>query len=169
MELTASILITLGALVGVVLTLVTLPGMWVAVLVASVCVLWRGDSMHWGFLLAGVGLAVLGEAVEFFASAAGATRAGGSRAGATGSVVGGLVGALVGTVVLPIPIVGTIVGAVVGAGVGAIVGERGHAQRPWKDSMRVGGGAAAGRLASVVLKGGIAAVLALVLIVGAWV
>lgn len=169
MELTASIVITLGALIGVVLTALTLPGMWLAVLVALVCVAVRPDSMHWGFLLAACGLAVLGEVAEFGASAAGAATVGGSKSGAVGSMVGGLVGALAGTVLLPIPIVGTIAGAVVGAGVGAVIGERGHAERPWKESITVGGGAAAGRLVSVVVKSVIAGVMALVLIVGAWI
>ena len=168
MEITASIVITLGALIGVLLTVVTLPGMWLSVLVALVRVAWRPDSMHWGFLVAGCVFAVLGEIAEFGASAAGAATVGGSKSGSIGSIVGGLVGALAGTVLLPIPIVGTIVGAVVGAGVGAVIGERGHAERPWKESLAVGGGAAAGRLASVLIKGVIAAAMALVLIVGAW-
>ncbi len=169
MELTASILITLGAVMGVLLTVLTLPGTWIAVMIASACVLWRPDSMHWGYLLAGVGLCVLGELVEFLASAAGATKAGGTKAGAIGSIAGGLLGAIFGTVLLPIPIIGTIAGAAIGAGIGAIVGERGHSKRSWNESVRVGQGAAVGRLVSVVIKSAVAGVLGVVLVIGAWV
>ncbi|MCB1281403.1 MAG: DUF456 domain-containing protein, partial [Salinibacterium sp.] len=159
-----------GALLGILLTAVTLPGTWLAVLFAGVVVLIQRDSMHWGYLVGGVGLCVAGEIAEFVASAAGATKAGGSRASAIGSILGALVGALAGTIVLGfLPIVGTIVGAAAGAGLGAIIGERGHAQRPWKESFAVGRGAAVGRLLSVVIKTGIAVVLAVVLILGAWV
>lgn len=170
MEITASILITLGALLGVLVTAITLPGTWLAMLVAAGVVLWRPDAMHWGYLIAGVVLAILAEVAEFFASAAGATQAGGSKAGAIGSIVGALIGAVVGTVLLAfLPIIGTIVGATIGAGAGALVAERGHGGRPWKESFTVGKGAAVGRLLSVVVKTAVAAVLCIVLIVGAWV
>jgi hypothetical protein len=77
-----------------------------------------------------------------------------------------LVGAIVGSIVLPIPLVGTIVGAVVGAGLGAAYGEMAFAKRPWREAARSGGGAAVGRFASTIIKGGCSVIVAGLLIAG---
>jgi hypothetical protein len=54
---------------------------------------------------------------------------------------------------------------VLGAGVGAVAGERGIRGRTWGESLRVGRGAAGARLVAMVVKAGIAGVVAAVLVV----
>lgn len=153
--------------VGVLLTFVTLPGIWLMLGVATLC--WAFDTdlfSPWVFISAVV-LAVLAEVVEFFASAAGSARAGGSKSGAVGSIVGSLIGLVAGQILLPIPIIGAVIGAVIGAGLGATLLERGHAKREWRDSWRSGRGAATGRAVSIVVKGGFAIAVAALLLGGA--
>ncbi len=163
----AAVVVIVASILGVGLTLITLPGTWFMLLVALVCKVWQDDLLSWTVLGIALGLAVLGEVLEFLSSAAGAKSAGGSKSGALGSVVGALVGALAGTVVLPIPIVGTIIGAVAGAGLGAAFAERGIAKRTWSESYKSGQGAAIGRAASIVIKGAIAGLMAVMFCVDA--
>lgn len=164
----AQAIVLIGALFGVILTVLTLPGTWVAVLAALGCQIWQPGLFSWWTLGVAIGLAVLGEVLEIGASAMGAGRAGASKRGALGGVVGSILGAIVGSMVLLFPI-GTIVGAVVGAGLGAAIVERGSAGKTWAQSAKVGTGAAAGRFAATVLKTGIAMAIAAILGVGAFV
>lgn len=168
MEIVAGILVTVAALSGIGLTLLTLPGTWLTVAAALACELWMPEVFGTWALVAMVVLAVLAEVAEGAWSAVGAAKAGGSRSGAMGSIVGGLLGAVVGTIAIPVPIVGTIVGGVAGAGAGAIVVERGVKDRSWRQSVEIGKGAAVGRLASIIVKTGFAVVIAAVAIVAAW-
>lgn len=169
MLLTAGIIATIGALAGVVLTLISLPGIWLMLLIAVACKLWQPDLYSW-WTLGAVGLiAVAAEIAEGLSSAAGAAKTGGSRAGVVGSLIGSVVGLILGTVLIPIFIVGSIAGGVLGAGAGAFVAERGVAQRTWGDAFRSGKGAAIGRALSTVIKAGFAAVAAVVLTVDAFV
>lgn len=167
-DIVAASLVTLIALAGVLITAVTLPGIWTALLLTLLVWWWRPELFEWWSIAIVGALAVLGEVAEFLASAAGAAKAKGSKAGAVGSIVGALVGGVAGTIVLPIPIIGTVVGAIVGAGAGAIIAERGHQGRPWKESLEVGRGAAVGRALAVVVKTVVAGAAAAVLIVAAW-
>lgn len=165
-------LITAGALVisvawaGVLLTLATLPGTWLAVLVATACWVWKPEMLGWWSIGGSLALAVVGEVLESVASGVGAAKAGGGRSSVVGGIIGGLLGAVLGTVFLPIPIVGTIVGAVVGAGLGAGLAERGAGDATWRESASIAKGAALGRLMSVFLKGVIALLIAVILTLG---
>ncbi|MEC9373994.1 MAG: DUF456 domain-containing protein [Planctomycetota bacterium] len=167
METTYYILVALSMLivgvVGVALTLATLPGTWLIIIAALLFQWWRPETFSWWTIGIAVALAALGEILEFFASGVGSAKAGGSKRAAITSIVTGLVGALFGTVLLPIPIVGTIIGAVVGAGLGASIAESTKTGRTWRESFDVGRGAAIGRAWAVIIKGGIAAVMALLL------
>lgn len=163
----AASVVALAGLVGTLLTLLTLPGTWLMLLVALLCKLVVPEAMGWSWLIAAGVLAVAGEVVEFGASAAGAKAGGAGRPGAIGALLGGLAGGIVGTVVIPIPIVGTVVGGVLGAGGLAVLFERWKGGKGWKDSSKAGAGAAAGKLASTFLKTAIAGIMALVLTVGA--
>jgi len=109
------------------LTVLGLPGNWVAVVLAAVYA-WlvpaeSSVAFGWKTVLILLLLAALGEIVESGAGAIGASRAGGSKRGATlalvGSILGGIVGVLVG---VPIPVVGSLVAAVLFAGLGAMAG-----------------------------------------------
>ena len=165
MTVLAVIVAIIGSLAGVLLTFLTLPGIWIMLLLAIIAELMSPGLIGWwplGFVGA---VAIAAEIAEFFASAAGAGKAGGSRAGAAGSIVGSIAGLILGTPLIPIPIVGSIVGAVIGAGLGALAAELFIAKRPLNESMRSGGGALAGRALSIVIKGGFAVVAA----VGLWV
>jgi uncharacterized protein YqgC (DUF456 family) len=169
MLIAAGIITTIAALLGVLLTAVTLPGIWIMCLVALVCTVWQPALYSPWTLGAALLLAVLAEVAEGLSAAAGSAKAGGSRAGVVGSLVGSLVGLVLGTVFLPfLPIIGTILGGIAGAGVGAVVAERGVAGRGWDESWKSGKGAAVGRAMSTVIKTAFAAAAAGVLIVGAF-
>lgn len=163
----AATCVLLAGMVGVLLTAVTLPGIWFMIGVALACQWWQG-LFSWWTLGAAVALGLMAEAVELFASAAGSGRAGGSRHGAWGSIAGSLIGLIVGQLVIPIPILGALIGAVGGAGLGAILTERGVAKRTWGESYRSGRGAATGRLVSAVVKTAFAIVVAIMLTVDAY-
>lgn len=169
MLLTAGIVTTIGALLGVLLTAATLPGIWLMLLIALICDLWQPGLYSWWTLGAVALIAVGAEIAEGLSSAAGSAKTGGSRAGVVGSLIGSVIGLVLGTVLLPIPIVGSIVGGIIGAGLGAFAAERGISKRTWGDSYRSGKGAAVGRALSSVIKSGFAVVAAVVLIVFAFV
>ena len=167
LDLVAVAMVAVASLLGVVLTLLTLPGTWFIILVALACQWWCEGLFEWWTIALCAALALAGEVVEFAWSARGAQRTGGTRPGMIGSIVGGLVGAVLGTFLIPVPLVGTIVGATVGAGLGAVAGERGMSRRSWRESATVGRGAAVGRLTAVVIKTVIAGAIGLVLTAGA--
>lgn len=159
----AATLVIVFAWLGVLLTLATLPGTWLAAIVAIACWRWQPEMLGWWSIGSVLGLCVLGEIAEMVSGGVGAAKAGGGRASIVGGLVGGLAGALLGTVFLPIPIVGTVVGAVLGGGLGAGIGARGVTGKTWGESVTVAKGAAVGRLLSVFVKGFIAAVIAVTL------
>lgn len=156
---------TIGmAWLGVLLTLVLLPGMWISLLaVLTAQVLMTPTPMSWWTVGVLALLAVLGEVAESVSSAAGAKKFGASKSGMAGALVGSIAGAIGGTIFIPIPVLGTLLGAVVGAGLAAAVAEKGVAGRTWKESGTSGAGAAAGRVAAIFIKTGIAAVQATVI------
>lgn len=151
--------LVLGGL-GALLVIVGLPGVWLIVL-AAVIVEWLLPGTYGWWVVGGaVACAVIGEIAEFVAGAAGARAAGGSRSAALAATLGAMAGAIIGTIYLiMLPVVGTIVGAVAGAAIAAVMVERGMKGRTWGDSGRVARGAAIGRLAAILLKGGIALAL----------
>jgi len=154
---------------GVFLTALTLPGTWFMLLAAVLFQWWQPSTFSWWTLGVCIGLAVLGEVLEMFASAAGASRAGSSKRAAIGSVVGSLVGGLACTFLIPIPIIGTLLGAVGGAACGAMLVERGVVGKTWNESREVAKGAAVGRLWATVAKVGVAATVAVILVTAAFV
>lgn len=165
MLILAGIVVIVCAFLGVMLTLLTLPGTWFALAAAVGCKLWQDGLMPWWVIGVGMGLAALAEVVEIGASSLGSAKAGGSRRGGIGALVGGIVGALAGSpVIFPI---GTVLGAVLGAGMGALLAERLWARRTWAQATKSGQGAAVGRFAAVVMKTALASVLALLLSIAA--
>jgi uncharacterized protein len=151
----------LAALLGVALTAVTLPGTWLILAAAVAVRLLQPEMISWWPIAFMFVLALLGELMEFAAGALGAHKAGASTKGAIGAVVGALVGALAGAPLL-FP-VGSIVGGAVGSGAGAVIGEHMQARKTWKESARIAGGAAAGRLIATVAKTLVAALMGIVL------
>jgi len=153
----------------VFVSLLTLPGVWLMLLVAILCQWWQPGTFSWWTIGVCIGLGILGEVLEMFASAAGASKAGSSKRGALGSVVGSIAGALLGTVLIPIPVLGTLLGAVAGAAGGAILVERGVIGKTWTESREVAKGAAVGRLWATVAKVAVAALVAMILVIAAFV
>jgi uncharacterized protein YqgC (DUF456 family) len=165
------------AAVCVALVVLQLPGGWI-ILALAVVIEWidglylppeRQPTFPVWLLVATFGLLVIGEIVEFVASAEGARRGGSSRRGMVGALIGGVVGAILLTPpLLFIPVVGTLLGAVIGTFVGAVVGEI-TAQQPrtMKQSLRPATGAAIGRVMGTVSKVGIAIAIWLTLTMAA--
>ncbi|MFT3683491.1 MAG: DUF456 domain-containing protein [Phycisphaerales bacterium] len=152
---------------GWVLALLTLPGVWIMLLAASLINwLWWPGCYSWWTIGVCAAIALCGEIAEVVASAFGSKKFGGSGWGASGSVAGGLVGALVGTFAIPIPVVGTIIGSVAGAAIGALAAERGIKKRTWGESHKSAAGAAVGRLAATFVKLGVVLVVGLALLLG---
>lgn len=131
------------------LNLFGLPGNWLIVVSAVVYLLLTLPEGRLA-IIALVVLALIGELIEFFSSAWGVARLGGSRRGALFTLVGSLVGGVLGAVVgVPIPVVGPIIAALlfgsVGALVGAMYGEN-LAGRQLGQSWQIGKAAFWGRL-----------------------
>src|SRR6185503_18261826 len=80
---------------------------------------------------------------------AGSKSAGGRKRGMIGAIVGGFLGAIF-LSIIPIPIVSQIVGACLGAFIGAALME--YTDKDIQHSMRVGVGAAKGRLWGILSK-----------------
>ena len=167
--LLAALIIFIAAAMGVLLTLITLPGVWLTLIVAVICQFAFGQPVlfDWWTLGIAAALALAAEVFELFSSAAGAAKSGGGRSGAIGSVLGAIAGAIAGSFIFPL--VGTVIGAVIGAGAGALLAERGFAGRTWSDAYKVGQGAAVGRLAAMIVKTAVAAAIGVLLVVAVFV
>jgi hypothetical protein len=155
--------VMISLVLGLVLALLTLPGVWFMLAVALGVSFWVPDLISTPVLIGATVIAVLGEIIEGVLSAAGSKKFGGSIAGALGSIAGGLIGALVGTFI-PIPIIGTLFGAVVGAGLGAFGIERWYMKRTGKESMDSAKGAMLGRAIATFTKMIFAGIVALILL-----
>ncbi len=176
---TLAVLLVLLNVAALLTNLLTLPGNW---FIAGLTVLFAlfvhpasgGGISYWSAGMV-VGLAFLGEVIEFAAGAAGAAKSGGSRRGMILSVVGAMAGSIAGTflgVFIPIPIVGSLIGAVLGGAVGAFGGA--YAGEAWKgktddERMAVSMAAMAGRVFGTVGKMGIGAIMVVVTTAAAFV
>ena len=149
--------------------LLALPGNWM--MVAATALLawgyWQAGMFSVWTLAAIVALAVVGEVVEFVASAAWVRRAGGSRWGCLGALVGSLVGAVYGTWLIPLPVAGTLIGACLGSCLGAWLGELASGRSAAR-AARLGLAGGAGRLIGTLGKFAIGMVIWLVVAVAAF-
>lgn len=152
-----------------------LPGTWLMAGTALLVVWLRWDAatgwssamFGWVVLAAAIALALLGEAMEFFAGVSGAQRAGASRSGAVGAFLGAIAGAIAATFLIPVPIVGSLLGACGGAALGAGLGEV-SAGRTFQDAQRSGVGAGVGRFKGTLAKVAVAAGIWLLLAVASF-
>jgi len=164
-------LVVLNA-VFVVLVLLGLPGTWLMVAATALVAWWRWDvsgaAPMFGVpvLAVVIGLALVGELVEFAAGVAGTKSAGGTRRGSLGALIGSLLGAVAGTFIPP-PILGTLIGACAGAAVGAW-GLELSGGRSMRASVRSGVGAGVGRFFGTVAKLVVAVVFWAVIAVAAY-
>lgn len=114
------------------------------------------DPLTWKFLLVLVGMALLGEGIEFVVGIFYVAKQGASKAGVIGAFAGGLFLASVGNQVFPV--LGAVVGSFVGAFAGAVAGEYWR-ERKLEPSLRIGGHAFVGRLVAILIKHFIAMVM----------
>ncbi len=175
---TLAVLLVLLNLCALATNFLTLPGNWFIVLLTVLFALFVKPSSGNGIGLwtagAVVGLAVLGEVIEFAAGAAGAAKSGGSRRGMLLAVVGAMGGSIAGTILgtaIPIPIVGSLIGAILGGALGAFGGA--YAGEAWKgkseeERLAVSTGAMLGRVFGTVGKLGVGAVMVVVSTVAAF-
>ena len=168
-----ALLLVVASGIAWLLTLVTLPGNWIIVVFAArfawLVPVAAGRGISWNTVAVLLGLAVLGEVVEFAASAAGAAKQGASKRGVALSMIGAIVGSAIGlTVGTPIPILGPFVMALLGGAVGAFIGA--YVGEAWKgrahgERLAVGRGVFAGRVWGTVGKLAVGAVM---LVIVAW-
>jgi uncharacterized protein YqgC (DUF456 family) len=144
-----AVLLVVCCVVGLLLVPLGLPGLWVMVLGVI------GYGWLTGFRTVGVatiaivvGLALIGEVIEWWLGFWFAERYGGSRRAGWGALVGGIVGAIVG---VPVPVIGSVIGAFVGSFIGAAVFEYTR-QLSAGVALRAGWGAVLGRAAAAGLK-----------------
>lgn len=108
-------------------TLFTLPGNWLVVALAAGFA-WlfpheEGRGISWMAVGVSVGIAALGEVIEFAAGAAGAAKQGASRRAVLLALVGAMVGSILGVLVgTPVPILGSFIMALLGGAGGAFAG-----------------------------------------------
>ena len=149
-----AILLLIALIVFWALNFIGLPGNWINVVVAAFYA-WLMPLEHradigWVVVAIMVGLALLGELIEFAAGSAGAASVGGSARSAALAMVGAITGSIVGLIWgLPIPIIGSVVAALLfsslGALLGAMLGEQWKG-RDLDESFKVGHAAFWGRL-----------------------
>lgn len=161
----------LATLLGAAMTLIGLPGTWLILASALILEFAMPEALTWRPIAAMAVLAVAGELIELFASALGASKAGGSKRAGIGSILGSIAGAIIATIAMPfLPIIATILGAIAGAGLGAIALQLTKMDEPstrrehYGHARRVGVGAARARLISTIVKSLIAVVMGAVLI-----
>lgn len=114
------------------------------------------DPISVTLLLWLLGLALLGEGIEFVVGTFYVAKKGASKLGVVGAFIGGLLGAGMGNTV--VPVIGAVLGSFAGAFGGAVVGEYLQRER-LEPSMRVGGHAFLGRLLAILIKHAIAMVM----------
>lgn len=160
LDATASLLLVLlTGLVGLAIIPLGLPGLWVIVL-GILGFGWLTDFRTLGMasIVAVLGLALLGEAVEAFVGFRFAQRYGGSSRAGWGALVGGLIGAIVG---VPVPVVGSVIGGFFGAFLGAALFEYSRARRSG-GAVRAGWGAVLGRAVAAGVKMGVGVVMVVI-------
>lgn len=163
------LLLFLLLLSGLVLTVMTLPGLWLMLAAAAgYAVATKGQYISWGTLIVLLAIAGIAEIIEFTSSGSGAKKAGGGRAGLVGALIGAVVGGIFLSIALSfIPVLGTLVGVCVGTFLGAMAGEL-IVGRELGHSASVGFGAAKGRLFGTLIKLGFGLLmLVIILAVGA--
>ena len=176
LDISIAIVLSLIAISAWMANILGLPGNWVIVASAIGCAWWAPETRFWNvswYLAAGIlAVAVIGEALEFAASAVGASRLGGSKRGVLLSIIGSITGAIVGLFFgSAIPVVGNVIASLLlgasGAFAGAMLGER-WAGKDWNASIEIGGAAFWGRLLGTVGKAVCGTAACGLLLAGLW-
>lgn len=161
-------------LAGALSTLLGIPGTFIIVAAAVVYSAVRHwEAPTWPILVLLLALSVIAEVSDNLVSAAGVKKLGGSPKGMLWALVGGLVGAFALGAVLgpPLGLLGAVLAPIVGGVTGGFVGGYWYELRqgrPKEEAQRAGLGAVLGRLAGVMGKTIIAAVMVAVTLVAAF-
>jgi uncharacterized protein len=159
MALLATLLLLCCLIIGLVLVPFGLPGLWLMVLgVIGYAWLTGFRTVGVGLIALVVGLAAVGEALEWWLGFWFAERYGGSKRAGWGALLGGIVGAIVG---VPVPVIGSVIGAFLGAFAGAALFEYTRARHAGT-ALRAGWGALLGRAAAAGLKIGLGLAIAVI-------
>ena len=159
------LLLIATALLGLVLTAIGLPGVWLFLLLAAVLPLLGSATAPSGLALGiGFALALIAELIEWVAQVRWTGRSGGSRRAGWGGLAGGILGAFAG---IPIPVLGPIIGSFAGSFVGALIAEYSHS-RNHSLAGKVAWGALVGRVVATTFKIALGVVVAVVIIGSAW-
>jgi len=148
-----------------ILTVLGLAGNWVLVVIGLILKLTGVGDLTWGWWIATVALAGVGEALESLLGLVVVAKKGGTRWGVIGSFVGGIVGAILGAGV--IPPVGSLVFAFAGAFGGAAIGEYWREQKA-EEALRVGFWSFIGRAAAAMAKVAMGLGIIWIIIVKTW-
>jgi len=134
-----------------------LGGNFIIVGLALVHALFTGfDPISWQLLAVLLGIALLGEGIEFVVGTFYVAKQGASRYGVILAFVGGLTGAMLGNSL--VPVIGAVLGSFLGAFCGAVAGEYLN-NRGLEPSLRIGGQAFLGRLLAIFIKHALAMVM----------
>lgn len=151
-------------LIGLALTAIGLPGLWIYLLVAlGLAAGGVAGAPGLTAVVIGLGLAFVAEIVEWVASVRWTRRSGGSRRSGWGALLGGLIGAVIG---IPVPVLGSVLGSFAGSFIGALVAEysvTGHGGLAGK----VAWGALIGRVVATAVKMALGIVILVVTIASA--
>jgi hypothetical protein len=158
----APLILATACVAGLALVPFGLPGLWVMVL-GVITYGWLTGFQEVGLrtVSLAIGLAGVGELIEWWVGFYFARRYGGSRGAGWAALVGGIAGAVVG---VPVAVVGSVLGSFVGAFAGAALFEYARARRAGA-AVEVGWGAVLGRAAGVAMKMALGIVIAVVVIV----
>jgi len=158
------LLLLAGIVICLFLTLIQLPGLWLALLL-SVAYWFFNDGAGFGLttLLVLLALTLAGDLCETLTVALGAKQAGATKAGMALSIVGAITGGILLSFIL-MPVIGTLIGVLLGAFLGGYAGDilRG---RKKEQAVRSGIGAAIGRMAGTIIKVGFGIIMLVVIMI----
>jgi uncharacterized protein YqgC (DUF456 family) len=123
------------------------------------------DPIGWPLLLVLLGIALLGELVEFLLGTFYVLRKGAGGGAAVGGFIGGLVGGVAGHAV--IPVIGAVLGSFAGGFAGAVLGEL-RRQRRLEPSLRAGTHAFIGRMLAILVKHAFGLVMVFLILRATW-
>lgn len=159
------LLLLVVGLIGLGLTAIGLPGLWIFLLLPLGLALGGVTGAPGPAAIGiGLGLAFLAEIVEWVASVRWTRRSGGSRRAGWAALFGGLVGAVIG---IPVPIIGSVLGSFAGSFLGALAAEY-SVTRQSGQAGRVAWGALIGRVVATTIKMALGVIVIVVMIASAW-
>jgi hypothetical protein len=152
-------------LVGLGITIMTLPGLWL-MLAAAALYAWgtAGQFIGWWTLGVLLVLAGIAEVIETTSAGAAARGAGAGRRGTWGALIGGIIGGILLTI--PLFLVGTLIGVCVGSFLGAMIAELTAGQEVGRSAL-IGLHAARGRFTGTLIKLGFGCVMFVIVVVKA--